>query len=134
MNKKRTKTSGISPGTKEKTPYELLDIPLHSSSREIRKAYLKKLRAFPPEKDPEAFKEIKYAYDLLKDAEKRKTLDFSLIKTDSGIIMPSTSTKDISSLFRDRIFHFLLASSDFYNSEDFSQNYLDIKKEIKNLR
>jgi curved DNA-binding protein len=57
--------------------YTLLGISKNASSDAIRKAYRKAARKFHPDinKDPEAedrFKEIGEAYEVLKDAEKRK--------------------------------------------------------------
>ena len=60
--------------------YTLLGISKNASSDAIRKAYRKAARKFHPDinKDPEAedrFKEIGEAYEVLKDAEKRKLYD-----------------------------------------------------------
>jgi len=52
-------------------PYRVLDISPSAGQDEIRGAYLKLLRSHPPEKDPEKFKEIRAAYDKLKDEKTR---------------------------------------------------------------
>ena len=51
--------------------YELLDVPSHASEEDIRAAYLKKVREFPPDRAPEQFEKIRDAYDALRDPRKR---------------------------------------------------------------
>jgi molecular chaperone DnaJ len=61
--------------------YEILGVPRTATQDEIRKAYLKLAHKFHPDKtggDPEAeqrLKEVNAAYDVLKNAEKRKQYD-----------------------------------------------------------
>lgn len=119
--------------TKEKNPYEILGISRDAAPAEIRNAYLKKLRLSPPEKDPEGFKAVKHAYTLLLDTGQRKALELTLFKDESGIAPPQPPMPDLTHYFRDRIFRFFLASSDFY-IEDFSGRFLDISNEIKKLK
>jgi curved DNA-binding protein CbpA len=52
-------------------PYEVLGIPENSSEAEIRAAYLRKVREFPPDRAPEQFQAIRQAYDTLKDPGER---------------------------------------------------------------
>lgn len=132
MRKNKKRETAVSKKI-EQSPYEVLEVDQSASFQEIRKAYLKKLRLSPPEKDPEGFKAVKLAYTILKDIEKRKTLDLTIIKTESGIDLPSLPGADFTDLFKDRIFHFVLPSSDFY-IKDFRRDFRDITKEIKKLR
>lgn len=118
---------------KERNPYEILGISQDASPGEIRKAYLKKLRLSPPEKDPEGFKAVKHAYTLLQDTSQRKTLDLNLFKNESGIGLPTAAVPDFTYYFKDRIFRFFLASSDFY-IDDFSSHFFDISNEIKKAK
>ena len=74
---------------REKNPYEILGISPGAAPAEIRKAYLKKLRHSPPEKDPEGFKAVKNAYTRLQDSGQRQAVELSLFKTESGIVLPS---------------------------------------------
>ncbi|MGL4997549.1 MAG: DnaJ domain-containing protein [Cetobacterium sp.] len=58
--------------------YEILEIQGDVTPQEIKKAYTKLLRKYPPEKEPEQYKIIREAYDILKDEESRKNYDISL--------------------------------------------------------
>lgn len=102
----------------ETTPYELLEIPETASFDEIRKAYIKKVRSSPPEKDPEGFKAVRKAYGLLKDSENRKTLDLSIFRKssgiDTGIDIDEDYVSDLALIFKDMVFQLLLTASDFY--------------------
>lgn len=55
--------------------YEILNIEKNTTSKEIKKAYNKLLRKYPPEKEPAKYKEIREAYETLKDDESRKNYD-----------------------------------------------------------
>lgn len=55
--------------------YEILEIDKNATFSEIKKAYSKLLRKYPPEKEAEKYKEIREAYDTLKDEKSRKNYD-----------------------------------------------------------
>jgi len=55
--------------------YRILGTNSNADDELIKKRYLEKVRAFPPEKDPEEFKRIREAYDTLKDPFKRSEYD-----------------------------------------------------------
>ena len=55
-------------------PYIVLGIPETSSNEEIRKAYLAKIQANPPENAPEMFQMISEAYRDIDTDEKRAEL------------------------------------------------------------
>ncbi len=118
---------------KEKNPYEVLEISQDADNGLIRKAYLKKLRLFPPERDPEGFKLVNNAYSSLKDIEKRKIIDLNLYKTESGIKIKFLPDPDLNQLVKDRISRFFLASSDLY-IDNFSDSFNDITDDIKKLK
>ncbi len=116
-----------------KSPYEILEVSETASFEEIRKAYLRKVRLSPPEKDPEGFKTIRKAYGLLKDSAERKKLDLSLFRRQSDLGLVQEAECDFNALFKDRIFQIFLASSDLY-VEDFQRYFHDIEDEIRNLK
>ena len=57
--------------------YETLGIEKSSTAAQIKKAYRKKALRMHPDKggDPEEFKKLQAAYDVLSDEDKRKTYD-----------------------------------------------------------
>ena len=48
-------------------PFDVLGIDETASDAEVKKAYFQMVRQFTPEKHAEQFKQIRDAYDLLKD-------------------------------------------------------------------
>jgi DnaJ-class molecular chaperone len=62
-----------------KTPFEILDIPENSDDITVKKAYLRMVRQYPPERFPEAFQRVRAAYELIKTQKDR--LRFSLFDT-----------------------------------------------------
>jgi hypothetical protein len=48
-----------------KNPYTILGVDPKAGDEEIRKAWLDKVRKFPPETAPEKFREIRQAYDAI---------------------------------------------------------------------
>src|SRR5581483_11199248 len=61
-------------------PYEILGAPRDAAAERIRDAYFAQVRAHPPERDPEAFKAIRAAYDRLRTPEQRLETDMLLLK------------------------------------------------------
>lgn len=58
-----------------KNLYEILGVTQKATSAEIKKAYNKMLRIYPPEREPEKYREIREAYDTLRNEELRKNYD-----------------------------------------------------------
>lgn len=61
-------------------PYRVLGVSRGASADEIRQAYFTMVRQHPPERDPDAFKRIRDAYERLKSLEKRVESDVFLMK------------------------------------------------------
>ena len=55
----------------QSNPYTVLGIDRRAGQSEIKRAYFKLVREFPPEDEPERFKEIRAAYERLKSAEEQ---------------------------------------------------------------
>ena len=58
-----------------KNYYDVLGIERDADERQIKSAYFKAVRKYPPERFPEEFKQIRAAYETLSDAESRKEYD-----------------------------------------------------------
>ena len=56
--------------------YDRLGLREGASGDEIKKAYVKQIRNYSPESDPEQFKKIREAYEILKNAERKDELTF----------------------------------------------------------
>jgi curved DNA-binding protein CbpA len=54
-----------------KDPYQLLGIPLEAGDDEIRAAYLRKVKEYPPDRAPREFEKVRDAYELLRDPGRR---------------------------------------------------------------
>ncbi len=48
-------------------PHRILDVPDDAGEEEIRLAYLKKIKEYPPDRAPEEFERIRDAYEMLND-------------------------------------------------------------------
>ena len=56
---------------KANNPFLILGVPPSAGDDTIRAAYLEKLRQFPPDRDPERFKEISDAYNRIQNYRER---------------------------------------------------------------
>ncbi|HEV3201581.1 MAG TPA: J domain-containing protein [Bryobacteraceae bacterium] len=52
-------------------PYQQLGIPLEAGDEEIRAAYLRKVKEYPPDRAPREFEKVRDAYELLRDPRRR---------------------------------------------------------------
>lgn len=64
--------------TLSKDPYKVLGISSKASAEEIKKAYFSLIAKYTPEKNPEAFKKIRAAYDQIRSQKRREETDFLL--------------------------------------------------------
>ena len=132
MSRRTTKNRKKTPPS-EPTPYDILGISQTSTSDEIRKAYLQKVRLSPPEKDAHTFQQVRRAYGLLVDGEKKRELDLSLFKRESRLGVDSGAEYDFTAIAQRRLFQLLLSSSDFY-VKDFSRHFNSIEKSVEGLQ
>jgi hypothetical protein len=63
-------------------PREILGVTAQAGEEEIRAAYLRKVKEYPPERSPREFEKIRDAYELLRDP-RRRTRQM-LLSTDPG--------------------------------------------------
>ena len=61
-------------------PYVVLGVDRRAEEKTIKRAYFKKVREYPPENNPEKFREIRTAYDQLRNAERRAQIDLFLLQ------------------------------------------------------
>ena len=52
-------------------PRQVLDIPPDAGDEEIRAAYLRKVKEYPPDRAPQEFEKIRDAYEALRDPRRR---------------------------------------------------------------
>ena len=116
-------------GEAQESAYQILGVPHDASPERVRKAYLTKVRLFPPEEAPERFKAIRKAYGQLKDGAQRRALDLSLFRKQSGLKIPPAAEVDAVSMFRRRVLRLLLSSSDLFIA-DFHAHFEDIDDSV----
>ena len=61
-------------------PYDILGLDRQADDTAIRRAYAGLVRQFPPEREPEAFRRIRAAYEQLRDPESRTRLSLFLLQ------------------------------------------------------
>lgn len=72
-------------------PREILDVSIEADTQEIRAAYIKKVKEFPPDRAPQAFERIREAYEILRDPRKRTM----------NMLLSADPAKPLSSLIDD---------------------------------
>jgi curved DNA-binding protein CbpA len=88
-------------------PYAVLGLNRTATLDEIKQAYFLQVRQHPPEREPEAFKRIRAAYDQLKTPEKRVEADMRVLEDlppTKAVRLPELDltihAEDVLSLFR----------------------------------
>lgn len=61
-------------------PYAVLGVERNADIKIIKRAYFQLVRQHPPEKEPETFKEIRTAYELVRTPERRARTDLFLLQ------------------------------------------------------
>lgn len=64
----------------------LLGLDHGAGLEEMRAAYLQRIHEHPPDKDPEAFEQIRDAYDLLRDPVRRITRMLSTVDPERPLV------------------------------------------------
>jgi curved DNA-binding protein CbpA len=61
-------------------PYVMLGIDRQADEAEIKRAYFRLVREYPPEREPEKFQQVRAAYEQLRTAEVRSQTDLFLLQ------------------------------------------------------
>jgi DnaJ-class molecular chaperone len=76
-------------------PYLVLDVPETATDDDVRRAYLLKIREFPPERAPDEFQRVCDAYALIKTELDRARLRlFGMPRTNSGLHLAEVVPKE----------------------------------------
>jgi curved DNA-binding protein CbpA len=72
--------SGLQPDLNSSDPYAVLGLKRGASLVEVKKAYFALVREYPPEQQPDAFKQIRRAYERLRTADVKAATDLFLFR------------------------------------------------------
>jgi curved DNA-binding protein CbpA len=67
--------SDIGSFDQDENPYQVMGLASTVTEEEIRRVYFKLVREHPPERDPDQFKRIRAAYEILRDPARRAEWD-----------------------------------------------------------
>ncbi len=86
-----------------KNPFDILGLDNSASTKDIKKAYFQQVKQFTPEKHAQEFKQVRQAYDLLKDDERRMEVEvFSFTqppkKIEAKVPLPTVELKNTAFL------------------------------------
>ncbi|MBW2018781.1 MAG: J domain-containing protein [Deltaproteobacteria bacterium] len=70
-----------------KDPRKILGVSVDASDEEIRAAYLKKIKEFPPDRSPLEFERIRDAYDVLRDPRRRARIMLQSANPESSLVL-----------------------------------------------
>jgi len=105
-------------------PYQVLGVSPQATEAEIKKAYFRKVREHPPERDPEAFKRIRTAYEMLKDPQKRALVQLMAVQPPPPLPRRRGQKPDLS-FHPEDVIRVLKAASDLERT-DFSADFQPI--------
>ena len=107
-------------------PYSLLGLERTATEAEIKKAYFAQVRAYPPERDPARFKQIRAAYEALRDSEIRSATEQTLLKPWPGASFDLTPPEFDLTLHLEDILAVAQALSDL-ERKDWREHYGQVK-------
>jgi len=99
-------------------PYTVLGLENLSDDAEIKRAYFKKVRESPPEREPEKFREIRQAYEKLKDAEFRSLVELFRLQTPMAVPKRRRPVYDLK-VHPEDLLRFALSVQDIAMEDDF---------------
>jgi preprotein translocase subunit SecA len=97
--------------------YEILGIATGASPEQIKRAYFKNVRTYPPERFPEEFKKLRAAYETLSDPKSREQYDKSSVDNKIDVLFDKAKDAFENDDYRGaiRLAEMILAlSPDFY--------------------
>lgn len=109
----------------EENPYEVMGLPPTSSEEDVRRAYFRLVREYPPEQDPEQFKRIRAAYDVLRDPVRRAEWDLFVALEPPPPLPSRRRPKPDLALHREDAVWVLRAESEL-NCQDFQHDFRPI--------
>ncbi len=112
--------------TKMMNPFEILGIDETASDEDVKKAYFQSVRQFTPEKHAEQFKQIREAYDLLKDPSRRLEAEvFSFINPTVETVTEATELPAIE-LAGDDLLEWMRYHLTDLERTDFTDDFNDV--------
>ena len=107
-------------------PYAALGVPRDATLDAIKDAYFKLVREHSPERDPDAFKAIRAAYDRVRTAERRVEADLQLLQPELPLPAEGAAPAFDLSVHREDLLAAARALSDLERT-DFHEDFRDIK-------
>jgi curved DNA-binding protein CbpA len=98
-------------------PYTTLGLPRGADADAIKRAYFALVRAHPPEREPDVFKRIRAAYELLRDPAKRLETDMLLTQPLPELPRRRRAPKLDTALHREDVIAALRALSDLNRTD-----------------
>ncbi len=70
----------------DENPQNILGVPQDADAAEIRTAYLKKIKEYPPEKCPAEFERVRDAYTILGDPRRRMRIRLLSVDPEAPLV------------------------------------------------
>ena len=108
-------------------PYETLGISREASTAEVKKAYFALVKQYSPETHAERFKEIREAYDRLKDRTLRQETEVFLYSDPYGAFKTPGEAQPFKPRMRiDKVMMALLRGHSDLDRVDFREDFTEI--------